>query len=77
MPAEKLGPSFEKLVASFSERKAESDRKALSPCDGDRTITYSNPVFAASRLSANLAALQSQSSRGLSSAGEIPLLSMI
>ena len=76
MPAEKVGPSFEKLVASFSERKAESERKALSPRDGDRTTTYSNPVFAAPRLSVSLAALQSQSSKGLASAGKIPLLSI-
>lgn len=76
MPAEKLGPSFEKLVASFSERKTESARRALSPRDGNSTTTYSNPMFAASRLSASLAALQSQSSRGLASAGEIPLLSI-
>ena len=60
--AEKLGPSFEKLVASYQERKAQH-----TPDHSGRT--YSNPVYTASTLSGSLQALKARSAGAANSSG--------
>ena len=60
--AEKLGPNFEKLVASFQERKAQH-----SPDHSSRT--YSNPVYTSGGLSGSLQALKARSAGAANSSG--------
>ena len=52
--AEKLGPNFQRLVASFQERKAQRTPDHSGS-------TYSNPVFEATTLSDSLQALKARS----------------
>lgn len=63
--AEKLGPNFERLVASFQ------DRKAQQPPEYSRR-TYSNPVYTASTLSDSLQALKARSAGATSSYSGCP-----
>ena len=63
--AEKLGLNFERLVASFQNRKAQHP----SGCSGR---TYSNPVYTANTLSDSLQALKARSAGATSSHSGCP-----
>ena len=60
--AEKLGPNFEKLVASFQERKARHTHE-------NSARTYSNPVFTAGALSDSLQSPKARSAGAANSSG--------